>query len=117
MDAKKTLQQRLDERVGGVDANLLKREVAVYFDACWASLNWTVDELLINPQDSIKFCATVRKSCSSLLLVPDDLILRALLNLRRSGFGSTGQQRPLNRRAEERREVRREKMRAKLGLE
>lgn len=46
--------------------------------------NWSVDELLANPQDALAFCTAVRcrTGCADL---PDDLILRTLTNQRRTG--------------------------------
>jgi hypothetical protein len=44
---------------------------------------WSVDELLLHPSEGLEFCAVVRRqtNCRDL---PEDLILRCLLNRRKN---------------------------------
>lgn len=45
--------------------------------------SWSVDELLLHPDDAKEFCNTIRHQTSSQGL-PDDLILRCLMNRRKN---------------------------------
>lgn len=45
--------------------------------------DWSVDELLLHPQEAINLCVAVRRKLSK--RTPDDEILRALLNSRKHG--------------------------------
>ena len=51
--------------------------------------SWTVDRLLINPQEGLRYCAAVRKR--SFPGLPDALILGTLLNRRRGGHLARGE--------------------------
>lgn len=44
----------------------------------------TVDELLLHPRDAMRFCDSVRDR-QGWIGIPDDVILRALLNRRKRG--------------------------------
>lgn len=44
---------------------------------------WTVDELVLHPREAMNFCDTVRRKMGW-LLVPDDIILRPLMNRRKN---------------------------------
>lgn len=45
----------------------------------------TVDEMVCHPDDAKEFCSTVRKQGTEFANIPDPLILRPLMNYRRSG--------------------------------
>ncbi|HMP57867.1 MAG TPA: hypothetical protein PKD86_00825 [Gemmatales bacterium] len=46
--------------------------------------SWTIDDLLCHPEDALEYCRMVRQLTGSDL--PDDLILKTLLNLRKRGY-------------------------------
>ncbi len=45
--------------------------------------SWSIDELLLHPRDGMEYCSTVRRT-TGFHDLPDDLILRILLNRRKS---------------------------------
>jgi len=48
--------------------------------------NWTIDELLLHPREAARFCDDVRR-LHGYYDVPDDIILRSILNRRKSPLG------------------------------
>jgi hypothetical protein len=48
--------------------------------------SWSVDELLLHPDDAKEFCDTIRRQ-TSFQGLPDDLILRCLISRRKKGKG------------------------------
>ena len=48
--------------------------------------NWSVDELLLHPDDAKEFCNTIRRQ-TSFQGLPDDLILRCLISRRKNPKG------------------------------
>ena len=48
--------------------------------------DWTPDELGCHPTDAIAFCNTVRQQGGEFANLPDDLILRCILGLRKLGL-------------------------------
>ena len=56
---------------------------------------FTIDELLVRPREALKFCDAVRTSCRNYDL-PDDLLLRPLLNRRKHGYARPRKSKPLD---------------------
>ena len=76
---------QLDPSVFGV--NLTKEQLT---DAMVAEFNaiyggaWTVGELLMHPREALRFCDEVRRK-HSFYNLPDDIILRCVLAVRKRG--------------------------------
>ena len=47
---------------------------------------WTMDELLLHPREAVRFCDDVRRK-HGYFDVPDDIILRVILNRRKNPAG------------------------------
>jgi hypothetical protein len=50
--------------------------------------SWTDEELLFNPHDALRFCDAVR--CRTCLGIPDNFILRTLVNVRKHALADRG---------------------------
>jgi hypothetical protein len=80
---KQPLAEALVEFTSTVTADDLREEILLQFETGWIPKGWTADELLIHPNKAVEFCNSVRNSTSP--SIPDHLVLRTLMNLRRAG--------------------------------
>jgi hypothetical protein len=46
--------------------------------------SWSIDELLVHPSDALVYCGVVRRRLDCHIM-PEDLILRTLINTRKHG--------------------------------
>jgi len=64
------------------------REIIVdEFTATFATKGWSGDELCMHPDCAKEFCNVIRRKVNH-AMIPDDVILRTLINIRRRGTGA-----------------------------
>ena len=79
---KMRLDKELDQLGCDISADCFREILAGLFNGYYAS--WTDERLLYHPAEAIRYCEMVRSAtrCNGL---PDEMILRSLINLRKGG--------------------------------
>ena len=77
----KKLETALEECGCEMDAKMFKELVTERHATMHRS--WTEDDLVCHPQEASQFCDVIRREIGA--NIPDDVILRTLLNARKAG--------------------------------